>query len=1047
MERNPSRLILLLICPIICSSETTSPRPLSTTPVDTSPSFMTTRITFGRVKFPWKTGDDPLAYSEKYCMRSCGGPEEDVLDWDPRCYPCSCSDFCEEYGTCCPNRHPAWAAQIFDNVKELFISSEANEAPENDLQSILRARDQRRDLFTCETSPFPDPILVVSLCPKSEPNTTLVDLCENDLTDSVDRFVPVSDQETGVTYRNIFCLKCSISSDVEYTVVQSDDNPSTNSLTLSDALIGPKKSFQKWSLTIRCDYYQTLYHVISEDVFLKETSAQSEICTVSISEPLASPPPESCFSYEFWPREKIELKTCNNSDPMLLWLCLLVDELAFSTSEGGHNLFCMLCRGETPSKFLGKVTPVTIEPTIYPTFPSKGTTDPYEPMPVPPLSLLLGISRRGRPELPKCSNITYWNDDGECQPALCTAGKLPDENGECLSAIEQIRGLGYKLFIVFYPEKPQRVTAEDVEAVADRISERISEISLECNVNTNITVFYNTTLSEGELQKITVTAYFVGNDSVGRDVYEGDLLELFSEVWNLENTGESFINLTIKPAMLGDEFRFFNQKQMENVDAIEELESENGLNSEPHGPNEEDVYDYGYSDLNDPFQIPLFTTPPPRRTSPFLPIHSTLAPTSTTKSNGELKRSKVLYIHRYTTRIDRVALWALKDKFIDVTHSLLCPHVSINTSNTTLNGNFPKFSFLFMGEIVSIPNMKQVSLLDGDVYLCTALYRKLTAPLLMRTSQSTIEKVRYYLEMICVALSVICLLLSALTYCLFPTLRSLPGLNNLSLCLSLAVAQICLLVTAQWGVNEHMSKRYCLIHAILLHYSWLAAFAWMSVCCIHMFRVFTAHDNKFTDNRSDKKRFLHYCVYGFGIPALIVIATISINSSTTSGDSIGYNTNNCFLDTRRSIWTIVLSLLTPLCLIILTNSIMFVLTIKEIIHVTNLQEHRRSRERQGVLTYVKLSTLTGILGAVVVIAVQLDIAVLTLLTSPLMALQGVFIFVSFTCNARVRRLYLDLLSRWGLTCVPEREKTSSTASTAVRTASSSSKVQTASSRI
>ncbi|GFN80474.1 adhesion g protein-coupled receptor l3 [Plakobranchus ocellatus] len=873
--------------------------------MSTSPSFMTTRITLGEVKFPWKTGDDPLAYSEKYCMRSCGGPEEEVLHWDPRCYPC--------------------------------------------------------------------PALI----------------------------------------------------------------------SVKNALIGSKKSFQKWSLTIRCDYYQTVYHVTSEDVFLKETSAQSEICTVSISEPLASPPPESCSSYEFWSRKKIELKTCNNSDPMLLWLCLLVDELAFSTSKGGHNLFCMLCRGETPTKFIRRVTPQTIVPTII----YSEITGPYEPMPVSPLSLLLGISRRGRPELPKCSNITYWNDDGECQPALCTAGKLPDENGECLSAIEQIRGLGYKLFIVFYPEKPQRVTAEDVKAVADRISERISEISLECNVNTNITVFYNTTLSEGELQKITVTAYFVGNDSVGRDVYEGDLLELFSEVWNLENTGESFINLTIKPAMLGDEFRFFNQKQMENIDAIEELESENKLNSEPYVPIEEDFYDYIYSDLNDPFQIPLFTSPPPRTTPQFLPIHSTMAPSSTTKSTGEPKSSKVLYIHRYTTRFDRVALWALKDKFIDVTPSLLCPHVSINTSNTTLNGNFPKFSFLFMGEIVNIPNMKQVSLLDGDVYLCTALYRKLTAPLLMRTSQSTIEKVRYYLEMICVALSVICLLLSALTYCLFPTLRSLPGLNNLSLCLSLAVAQICLLVTAQWGVNEHMSKRYCLIHAILLHYSWLAAFAWMSVCCIHMFRVFTAHDNKFTDNRSDKKRFLHYCVYGFGIPALIVIATISINSSTTSGDSIGYNTSNCFLDTRRSIWTIVLSLLTPLCLVILTNSIMFVLTIKEIIHVTNLQEHRRSRDRQGVLTYVKLSTLTGILGAVVVIAVQLDIAVLTLLTSPLMALQGVFIFVSFTCNARVWRLYLDLLSRWGLTCLPEREKTSSTASTAVRTASSSSKVQTASSRI
>ena len=575
------------------------------------------------------------------------------------------------------------------------------------------------------------------------------------------------------------------------------------------------------------------------------------------------------------------------------------------------------------------------------------------------------------------------------------------------------------------------VTMQDIESLSNHISGSIADISIESMSDINITVMHNDyDIDYAKLLRISVSSYFIGNNTIGRDEYEDQLLLFFSRVWAFARANGTEDEIELKPVLLGEELKMFEQFVNEDVQEVIELTQSSGETAHEN-ENQESYTDWSlYSDT-----IIGWTTPP-LTTFPWLtlpPTTSSIPSTSTPASKPSL--GKVIYTQNQATSNHRIAQWMLKDEFIDVTHSLVCPHVPVNISNTTTIEKIPNMGFLFMGETVRVSSEQKVAVINGQMQLCTSLYRKLTGPILTRNKQSLLEQVQYYIEVICVSLSVICLLLSSVTYCVFPSLRSLPGMNNLSLCMSLAVAQTCLLITARWGVNKLFPQVYCLMHAVLLHYSWLAAFAWMSVCCIHMFRVFTANSNKFTDNRSDKKRYLHYCFYGFGVPALIVIATYATNATVSSGMSSGYNNDICFLDTRRSIWTLVLSLLAPLCLVIITNSFMFVMTVRQIVHVSNLQENSRSRDRQGVLTYVKLSTLTGLLGAVVVVAVQLNSPVLSLLTSPLMALQGVFIFVSFTCNQRVRRLYVDLFGRLGLPCVKSTERTTSTGSTALRTSS------------
>ncbi|KAH9496883.1 hypothetical protein Btru_010078 [Bulinus truncatus] len=335
----------------------------------------------------------------------------------------------------------------------------------------------------------------------------------------------------------------------------------------------------------------------------------------------------------------------------------------------------------------------------------------------------------------------------------------------------------------------------------------------------------------------------------------------------------------------------------------------------------------------------------------------------------------------------------LKESFIDITYSLVCPYVEVNVSKLTVEDWEIHLSFEYDRRNYSVQGGPDISLVEGQVRICLESFKMITK---QRSSQLAV--ILYYFQVICISASVAGLILSLVTYFLFPSMRSLPGLNNISLCVSMSTAHIFLLVTVEYGVEGHLTSGFCLFNAILLHFSWLASFAWMSACCIHMYLVFTSFNLHNNVGTSDRRRHFWYCLYGYGIPAFIVILTLTLSAAMTSGASIGYDDAICFLDTRTSVLTVVMSLLVPLCAMVISNGVMFTLTLRKIFSVAESQKSAIVKERRGLVTYVKLSSLTGIFCIISAAAVWLDNDILQLITCPLMALQGVFIFFSFIVN-------------------------------------------------
>ncbi|RUS80703.1 hypothetical protein EGW08_011526 [Elysia chlorotica] len=876
---------------------------------------------------------------------------------NPVCFQCDCQPTCVMLGSCC----------LQGDVRPdgSFVLSEAGSE-----QALTVPPYVDPELVHCDNLPYTEQgYLQVGRCPPStteEESDEVREQCERTIDDdsSLESVISYVDTRSGLLFKNKFCAICN-----GFFLNTTKAEARSESEFISAENLG--RVATPWVITVKCTTYQSLYTITTLKNFLDKAYRRSAPCQLLYEDLPAQMKPKHCYRNK--PLDNDDL----NCETPIINLCRELRNTSLHLRKF-DNMFCALCKGfplrhkvkENCNRDDGEKNQIVFH--------------------IPPLTLLLGVTYRNTAYETKkregCSSPTEWLDDsGKCRPALCSPGKVIKESRECASAIEQFKGLAYKLFVVFLATKPQKVTIEDIQVLSNKIHASIAEISMESMTDINITVGHDEFHERyATLQRIAVSSYFIGKRSKSRDDYEDDLISLFSGKRFIAGASGRSDDLELISVSVGEELREFELWNNQYVDVFKKLPLPKG---------------HTFTELGTRESKNLLAS-----------TFSSSASPAEGVSNYRVRKS--MYTQSHETSVENDMLWRLKHLCIDVTYSLTCPYVILNISNiSTTVGTFPKLNFLLRGKTVQVSTKQKVAVVDGYMHICTSLYKKLTDRILMQSQESIIERVHFYLEVVCVCVSVTCLLASAFTYCLFPILRSLPGLNTLSLCVSLAVAQICLLVTARWGVNRLLPRGYCLVHAVLLHYSWLASLAWMSACCIHMFRVFTAHGTKFTDTRPDKKRYLRYCVYGFGLPALAVGATCGINAAVTSGESRGYSDVVCFLETHQSIWNLTLALMAPMCLVTLANGVMFVKTIREIVHTTNLQQCRRNRDRQGVLTFVKLSTLTGLLGAVFVAAVQLNSPVVSLLTSPLMALQGVFIFASFTCNRRVHCLYCDLLNR------------------------------------
>ncbi|XP_029774660.1 adhesion G protein-coupled receptor E2-like isoform X2 [Suricata suricatta] len=244
-------------------------------------------------------------------------------------------------------------------------------------------------------------------------------------------------------------------------------------------------------------------------------------------------------------------------------------------------------------------------------------------------------------------------------------------------------------------------------------------------------------------------------------------------------------------------------------------------------------------------------------------------------------------------------------------------------------------------------------------------------------------------------LSLLCLLLAALTFLLCKAIQNTSTSLHLHLSICLFLAHL-LFLTA---INQTKIKVLCGIIAGALHYLYLAAFTWMLLEGLHLF--LTAR-NLTVVNYSGLNRFMKWLMFpvGYGVPALIVAI------SAASRPHLYGTATRCWLHTDKGfIWTF----LGPVCTIFSINLVFFLMTfwiVKS--KLSSLNRDVSTLRNTRMLTFKATAQLLilGCTWCLGILQVGPAAHVMAYLFTIINSLQGVFIFLVYCLlSQQVREQY------------------------------------------
>ncbi|XP_018117920.1 adhesion G-protein coupled receptor D1 isoform X1 [Xenopus laevis] len=253
------------------------------------------------------------------------------------------------------------------------------------------------------------------------------------------------------------------------------------------------------------------------------------------------------------------------------------------------------------------------------------------------------------------------------------------------------------------------------------------------------------------------------------------------------------------------------------------------------------------------------------------------------------------------------------------------------------------------------------------------------------------------------SLSIFCLAITLVTFAILSSVSTIRNQRyhiHANLSFAILVAQILLLISFRF-VSGTLP---CKIIAILLHFFFLSAFAWMLVEGLHLYsmviKVFGSEESK------------HLYYYGIGWGSSLVICIVSVTSALDSYGEKG----NCWLSLEKgAIWAFV----APALFVIVVN-IGILIAVTRIISRISADNYKVHRDANAFkLTAKAVAVLLPILGSswvFGVLAVNDQTIVFQYMFAIFNSLQGFFIFL-FHCllNSEVRAAFKHKTKVWSLT--------------------------------
>nr|XP_033500780.1 CD97 antigen isoform X3 [Epinephelus lanceolatus] len=250
------------------------------------------------------------------------------------------------------------------------------------------------------------------------------------------------------------------------------------------------------------------------------------------------------------------------------------------------------------------------------------------------------------------------------------------------------------------------------------------------------------------------------------------------------------------------------------------------------------------------------------------------------------------------------------------------------------------------------------------------------------------------------SLSLICLFICILTFSLIHSIKSPRTSIHLHLCISLFIAYVIFLA----GISRTESRVGCAVVAGLLHFFFLAAFCWMCLEGIQLFRMVVIVFNT-------NFKTLYMMAGGYGVPAVIVAISAMVNAE-------GYGTKRyCWLK-LDFIW----SFFGPACIIIIINIFFFLITVWKLAQKfssLNPDLDKLQKIKAFTITAVAQLCLLGNMWIFGCFQFNKGTIVMSYLFTIFGSIQGIMLFVMHCLfSKQVREEYGSILSRY---CAPGKK--------------------------
>ncbi|XP_060928274.1 adhesion G-protein coupled receptor D1 [Limanda limanda] len=253
------------------------------------------------------------------------------------------------------------------------------------------------------------------------------------------------------------------------------------------------------------------------------------------------------------------------------------------------------------------------------------------------------------------------------------------------------------------------------------------------------------------------------------------------------------------------------------------------------------------------------------------------------------------------------------------------------------------------------------------------------------------------------SISILCLTITLVTFAVLSSVSTIRNQRyhiHANLSFALLVAEILLLISARFDPGTLP----CKVMAVLLHFFFLSAFAWMLVEGLHLYsmvvKVFGSEGSK------------HFYYYGIGWGSPLVICVVSMTSAL---DSYG-EVDNCWLSLKNgAIWAFV----APALFVIMVN-IGILISVTRIISRISGENYKVHGDANAVrLTIKAVAVLLPILGiswVFGVLALNTHSLPFLYIFAVFNSLQGFFVFL-FHCllNSEVRAAFKHKTKVWSLT--------------------------------